>query len=352
MKSPLALVFQKRGKYDLWLLPALITILLIVALIATSIGVASITPEQIIAIFAGSIGITSVAEYSPQQATILFDIRLPRVLLGALVGAALGISGAAIQGIFRNPLAEPSLIGVSAGAALAAAFTMVVTSHLLAAHFWLLPIAAFAGGGLVTWLVYQIASRSNTATTGTLLLAGIAINAMAGAGLGLMSYLADAQQLRNLVFWTLGGLDAANWNSLGFTAACVLVAAFGLIKLARPLNIFSLGEAEAGHLGLSSTRLKKQIVVLVALAVGASVAVAGIIGFIGLVVPHLVRLMVGPDHRLLLPAAALLGAILLVLADMAARLMIAPAELPVGILTALLGAPFFLFLLLRQKQRL
>lgn len=352
MKSPLALLFQKWGKYDLWLLPALIIILLIVVLIATSIGVASLTLEQIIAIFAGSIGITSVAEYSPQQVTILLDIRLPRVLLGVLVGAGLGISGAAIQGIFRNPLAEPSLIGVSAGAALAAAFTMVVTSQLIAAHFWLLPIAAFAGGGLVTWLVYQIANRSNTPTTGTLLLAGIAINAMAGAGLGLLSYLADAQQLRNLVFWTLGGLDAASWSSLGFTAACVLVAAFGLIKLARGLNIFSLGEAEAGHLGLSPSRLKKQVVVLVALAVGASVAVAGIIGFIGLVVPHLVRLMVGPDHRLLLPASALLGAILLVLADMAARLMIAPAELPVGILTALLGAPFFLFLLLRQKQRL
>ncbi|HID83332.1 MAG TPA: iron ABC transporter permease [Chromatiales bacterium] len=343
--------FQKI-KHSQWLLPLLLSSLIATIFLAVSVGVVPLEIKQITAALLDGAGLSSSIEYSPQQAIILFDIRLPRVLLGAVIGGGLGISGAAIQGIFRNPLAEPSLIGVSAGAALAAAFTMVVTSQLVTAHFWLLPIAAFVGGGLVTWLVYQIAARSSTATTGTLLLAGIAINAMAGAGLGLLSYLADAQQLRNLVFWTLGGLDAANWNSLGLTGLCVFAAAFGLIRLARALNIFSLGEAEAGHLGLSSSRLKKQVVVLVALAVGASVAVAGIIGFIGLVVPHLVRLIIGPDHRLLLPASALLGAILLVLADMAARLMIAPAELPVGILTALLGAPFFLFLLLRQKQRL
>lgn len=342
----------KQIKHSSWLLALLASSLMAIIFLAVSVGVAPLSFRQIIAILLDGSGFSSSIEFSAQQAVILLDLRLPRVLLGAFVGAGLGISGAAIQGVFRNPLAEPSLIGVSAGAALAAAFVMVVTTDLVATHVWLLPIAAFLGGGLVTWLVYQIAGRSNTATIGTLLLAGIAINAMAGAGLGLLSYLADAQQLRSLIFWMLGSLDAANWSSLGFTALFVVVAVYGLIRLARPLNIFSLGEAEAGHLGLNPAGLKKQIVVLVALAVGASVAVAGIIGFIGLVVPHLVRLIAGPDHRLLLPASALLGAILLVLADLAARLIIAPAELPIGILTALLGAPFFLFLLLRQRRGL
>ncbi len=337
-------------RHRIRLLPVLLAGLLLVVVLAVSRGVVPLDLGQILSILLDRVGLHSAAGVSPQKSAILFDIRLPRVLLGVVVGASLGISGAAIQGIFRNPLAEPSLIGVSAGAALAAAGVLVFTGRFASLHVWLLPVAAFAGGGLVTWVVYRIAMQAGNATTATLLLAGIAINAMAGAGLGLMSYLADAQQLRNLLFWTLGSLDGASWASLGVTGLIVLLATVGLLRLARPLNIFSLGEAEAGHLGLHPARLKKQVIVLVALAVGAAVAIAGIIGFVGLVVPHLVRLIAGPDHRLLLPASALLGAILLVLADLAARTVIAPAELPIGILTALLGAPFFLYLLLRHDR--
>ena len=258
------------------------------------------------------------------------------------------ISGAVINAKFRNPLAEPSLIGISAGAALSAALLMVFLSTSLSLLFWLLPLAAFLGGLFMTWLVYLLGLRLGDMTSAGLLLAGIAINAVAAAALALISYLADAEQLRQLVFWTLGSFAGASWSSTALTAVLILIAAVGLLRLAVPLNCLLLGEKEAGHLGLNVASIRKRAIAFSAVTVGAAVAATGIIGFVGLVVPHLVRLLAGPDQGLLLPASALLGASLLVLADLLARLVIAPAELPIGILTALLGGPFFIWLLLRQ----
>jgi iron complex transport system permease protein len=212
-----------------------------------------------------------------------------------------------------------------------------------------LPLAAFAGGLAATWLVYRLATRDGRTAVATLLLAGVALGAVAGAGTGLLLFLADDAQLRSVTFWSLGSLGGATWTALAGVAPLLLLALLVALALARPLNALLLGEAEAFHLGVRVERAKRMAVGVAALGVGAAVAVSGVIGFVGLVVPHLGRLALGPDHRRLLPASALLGAALLLLADLAARTVAAPAELPIGILTALVGAPFFLWLLLRER---
>jgi len=284
---------------------------------------------------------------------VILAVRLPRTLLGLLVGAGLAVAGAAMPGLFRKPLADPGLIGVSSGAALAAVAVIVLGSQGLAVLTqacgpFSLPLAAFAGGLATTLLIYRLASRDGHTSVTTLLLAGIAVNALCGAGTGLLTYLADDQQLRTLTFWLMGSLGGATWAEVGSTALLIAAPLLALPFLAPTLNALLLGEAEAGHLGVAAQSVQRLIVALAALAVGAAVAVSGVIGFVGLVVPHLLRLMLGPDHRLLLPGAALLGGSLLLLADLLARTVVAPAELPIGILTALLGGPFFLALLLHR----
>ncbi len=280
---------------------------------------------------------------------VLIYVRFPRVIMSAVVGAALAISGATLQGIFRNPLADPGLIGVTAGAGLGAAFWIVlVGSGLLG--IWGVPIAAFTGGILVTIGVWKIAQTQESVPTVTLLLAGIALNSFAGAGIGLMTFLADEEQLRSLTFWLLGGFGGATWRAIAVTLPVALIGAVVLFRLARALNAMTLGESEAYHLGVSTESLKRWAVFGVALSVGAAVSAAGGIGFVGLIVPHLLRLMGGADHRYVLPGSAIGGAILLVSADLFARTVAIPAELPVGVVTALLGGPFFLWLLLRFKR--
>ena len=280
---------------------------------------------------------------------VLIYVRFPRVILAAIVGAVLAISGATLQGIFRNPLADPGLIGVTAGAGLGAAFWIVlVGSGFLG--IWGVPIAAFTGGILVTIGVWKIAQTQERVPTVTLLLAGIALNSFAGAGIGLMTFLADEEQLRSLTFWLLGGFGGATWRAIAVTLPIAIVGAVVLFRLARALNAMSLGESEAYHLGVSTEALKRWAVFGVALTVGAAVSSAGGIGFVGLIVPHLLRLMGGADHRYVLPGSALGGATLLVTADLFARTVAIPAELPVGVVTALLGGPFFLWLLLRFKK--
>lgn len=288
-----------------------------------------------------------------RDALVMTGIRLPRVLLGFEVGAALAISGALMQGLFRNPLADPGLIGVSSGAGLAAAATIVLGDRFLGLSagrlpFALLPVGAFFGGLIATLIIYAVATRQGRTSMATLLLAGIALGAFAGALTGLLAYVSNDQQLRDLSFWSLGSLNGATWQKTMTVAAMVFPLALVLPLLGRGLNAISFGEAEAFHLGIRVERLKAAAIALVALAVGASVASAGMIGFIGIVAPHVVRLTVGPDHRALIPLSAFLGAALLVGADTLARTLAAPAELPVGILTAAIGAPFFLWLLLRR----
>jgi iron complex transport system permease protein len=322
---------------------------------ATGYGAYRIAPLDVLRILAAGIGLP-VDGFEPQQAAVLHTIRLPRVLLALITGAGLGVAGALMQGLFRNPLADPTLIGVASGGALAAAFVIVLGAtwmpgavKLLGA--WTLPLAAFLGALAVTWLVYRIGEAEGILSLPVVLLAGIALNALAMAGVGLLSYLANDEQLRNLTFWSFGSLAGGTWSLLSAVAPLAVGAvAFGLL-LARPLNALALGETQAEHLGVDVRRVKRIAIVLTALAVGALVAATGVIGFIGLVAPHAVRLACGPDHRVVLPGAALLGALLVVLADVLARTLVTPAELPIGILTAGLGAPFFLVLLLRRRRQ-
>lgn len=291
---------------------------------------------------------------SARDGIIIYEIRLPRVVLGMLIGAALAVSGAVLQGLFRNPLADPGLVGVSAGAALGAICIIVLGGTVLGPvaallGIYALPLAAFAGGLATTILLYLVATRRGLTSIATMLLAGIALGAMANAFAGVLIYLADDRQLRDLTFWGLGSLAGATWSKILAAGPIILLALAATPFLARGLNALALGEASAFHLGVPVQRLKAVAIVCVAAATGASVAVSGGIGFVGIVVPHLLRLLIGPDNRYLLPASALLGASMLLLADAVSRTIVAPAELPIGIVTAAVGGPFFLWILLRKR---
>lgn len=349
-------LLRTRRRTRVLALIALTALVLVASVVAVGMGAVRATPLQVLAILAQPLGLDLPWAFERQQELVITAIRLPRVALGLLVGAALAVSGAAMQGLFRNPLADPGLIGVSSGAALSAVVFIVLGATVLAPMAAILgpftiAVAAFVGGTVTTLLVYRLATRNGRTSVATMLLAGIAINALAGAGTGLMIFLADDQQLRDVTFWTLGSLGGATWPVVGAVLPFLLIALIATPYLARALNAMLLGEAEARHLGVNTQRVKRLVIVLAAMAVGAAVAVSGIIGFIGLVVPHLLRLAAGPDHRLLLPGSALLGGALLVLADLLARTVVAPAELPLGILTALVGGPFFLWLLLQRRSR-
>lgn len=334
--------------YRVWAFALLAPLLLVVVVLAIGMGAVAISPLQVTSILLSHLGIAPLAEYTELQATVLHAIRLPRVLLGALVGAGLATSGAAMQGLFRNPLADPGLLGISSGASLAAAASIVL--GLNAFGIYTLPAAAFAGSLVSTAVVYLLAQSRGRISVTTMLLAGIAVNALCGAVTGLFTFLATDDQLRTITFWSLGSLGGATWRSVATAAPFILGGALGLPLLARALDALLLGESNARHLGIPVDAVKWAVVCLVALAVGASVAVSGAIGFVGLVVPHLTRLWLGPRHRVLLPAAALLGATLLVVADLIARTIAVPAELPIGIVTAITGAPFFLYLLTRNNR--
>ncbi len=310
-------------------------------LLAAGVGAYYIPPLEIPRI---------LLERSDQAYAVLVSVRFPRVVLAVVAGALLALSGAVMQGLFRNPLADPGLIGVSAGAGLGAAVFIILLPGAGALEVFALPLAAFVGGVLATLLVWALASSEGRVQTFTLLLAGIALNALVGAIIGLLLTRATDEQLRSLTFWTLGGYSGATWTVLAAMAPAALLSLWGLLRLSRPLNALVLGESEAYHLGVALEPFKRRAVALAALAVGATVAAAGGVGFIGLVAPHLFRLLAGPDHRYLLPGAALLGAALSVLADLIARTVASPAELPVGVVTSLLGAPFFIWLLLRFKR--
>lgn len=289
-----------------------------------------------------------------RERVVLVDIRLPRLITGLLVGASLAVSGAVMQGLFRNPLADPGIVGVGAGAGLGAVLAIVLGAFLppallAVAGVHLVPLAAFAGGWGATMVLYRVSTRRGRTSVATMLLAGIALGALAGALTGILVYIADDQQLRDLTFWGLGSIAGASWSKLLAAAPIMLLALVAAPVLARALNGLALGEAAAAHLGIAVQRMKNMAILTVAAATGAAVAVSGGIGFIGIVVPHLLRLAMGPDHRFLLPAAALLGASLLLIADMISRVIIAPAELPIGIVTAVLGGPVFLWILLRRR---
>ncbi len=328
---------------------------LVVAMtLAASVGAVPISPRSVLALVLEPLGL-GAGGVSDAERAIFWSVRAPRVVLGALVGIALGGAGAAVQGLFRNPLADPGLVGVSAGASLGAALTIVLGGAVLAGlPPWVrpavLPLAAFGGGALVTVFVLRLGAPQGRAAAVTVLLAGVAINSLVGAFVGLLSHVASDTELRDLTFWTLGGLGGATWTRVAFTAPWILATAIALPRLGRSLDILSLGEREAGYLGVQVVRLRRAVVLAIAVGVGAAFSAAGLIGFVGLVVPHVVRLIVGPRHAALIPLSSLFGGALLVGADAVARTVIAPSELPVGLLTASLGAPFFLLLLRREAR--
>ena len=334
------------------LLWALAALLAVAAFASLSLGPTGITlsslPRAIDAWIHGSTDAVAAREQ-----LVLIDIRMPRTLLAMFVGASLAVAGAMMQGMFRNPLADPGLIGVSSGAALAAVATIALGNGLLASvvgplGIYALPVAAFFGGVATTWILVVIAGRHGQMMVGTLLLAGIALGALSGALTGLIAYASDDRELRDLTFWSMGSLGGANWPKVLAVLPFALLIAAMIPSLIRGLNGFLLGEAEAFHLGVHVESIKRRVVVTTAASVGAAVAVAGIIGFVGIVVPHFVRLLAGPDHRIVLPGSALLGAVLMLVADVVARLVVRPAELPIGIVMAALGTPVFLHLVLKR----
>ncbi|EHZ2782412.1 iron ABC transporter permease [Vibrio parahaemolyticus] len=323
------------------------------------IAIASITVGPMNISFTDSLCglIGAHSELAPHIQLVINEIRLPRTILCMFIGAILAVCGVVMQGLFRNPLAEPGIIGVSAGAALGGAFAIVVFAEFRQNHPQLmnlaaLPLFAFLGGALTTVLVYWLGTNKFGTSVTIMLLAGVAISALSGAAIGFLNFSADDQMLRDLTLWSMGSLAGANWAGIGLASVTLVVLLFWFHKKAMSLNALLLGESEARHLGVPVQKLKRQLILLSAVGVGVTVSICGAIGFIGLVIPHLGRMLAGPDHRTLLPISALLGALLLTCADMIARVLLAPAELPVGIVTALIGAPFFIYLLFQQRGKI
>lgn len=331
-------------------------LLLIAALASLAIGPVVIAPGKVISVlWDGLFGIRGSSPTDLRDAAVVLDIRLPRMVLSVIVGAALAVAGAILQGVFRNPLADPGLVGISPGAALAAV-AWIVFGGAVAAHVpefivnHALPFASFIGSLIAIFLLHRLATHEGRTSVANLLFAGIALGSLASAGIGLIVFMASDQQLREFTFWTLGSLGGATWQRVALALPFTLVLLGGASWIARGLDAIALGEAEAFHTGVNVERIKRVAIVIVAAGVGAAVAVSGIIGFVGLVVPHLLRLSIGPSHKTLIAGSALLGAALLTGSDIFARTIASPAELPIGVVTAFIGAPFFIWLLQRHKR--
>jgi iron complex transport system permease protein len=331
---------SRRARGRLLLLAACLPLVL---LAAAALGAVTIGPADLWKLLSGSADVPAVVR------AVFWEIRVPRVLLAALVGGSLALAGAGVQGLFRNPLADPALIGVSAGAALGAVVCFFFGWEGLLGG-WFLPLAAFAGGLLAVLILMSFHSGFAAGGTAKLILAGVALNAMAGSVLGFFLFSASDDALRSMTFWTLGSCASAQWPQVLVLLVFLAAGSFILRRHARALDALQLGEEQAAHLGVPVARVRGETIAAAALLVGAATAFAGTIGFIGLVAPHMARLLLGGLHRLVLPAALLLGAMLLVLADLGARTLTAPAELAVGILTAAIGGPFFLWLLRRPSS--
>jgi iron complex transport system permease protein len=286
---------------------------------------------------------------------LFFQIRLPRTFLCVLVGASLSVSGAMMQSLFRNPIVEPGLIGTSAGSAFGAAMLIVLGQDSFFQSFsflgnMLMPVCAFLGGLIATLLVYYFSASLNRVNISIMILAGIAINAIAAGGTGFLAYIARDPQARSITFWNLGSLSGANWQSVLIVGLSTVIGFILALQFSKPLNALQLGDTEAGYLGINTDRLKILVILVNTLLVSVATSMVGIIAFIGLIVPHLLRLLKGSNNRYLIIGSALLGAIVMIVTDMICRVVIAPAEMPIGIVTAFIGAPVFLWLLYRFKN--
>ncbi|HYG19741.1 MAG TPA: iron ABC transporter permease [Ohtaekwangia sp.] len=330
--------------------------LLLVSLFALTVGAVSIPVSDVAGTLLHKAGLVSFTGIDEVHEVVLRTIRIPRILLTILIGAALGTSGASLQGLFRNPLVEPGLIGVSGGSAAAVVICIVFGGAMsLPVSGWLhdsiLSVVAFAGGVAATFFVLRLSHQRGRTNIAVMVLAGVAMNALAGALIGLAIFHADENQLRTFTFWTLGDLGGASWDKLYIAGPVLIFSSMMLALQGNTLNALTLGEAEAFHLGVDTERSKRLIILFSALNAGVSVSMAGMIGFVGLVVPHVIRVSFYPDNRMVLPASMLTGGLLLLVADLMARTLVAPSELPIGIVTALIGAPFFIFLLLKAKNK-
>ncbi|MFK7864594.1 MAG: FecCD family ABC transporter permease [Pseudohongiellaceae bacterium] len=347
----LSISLKDKPEFTLWGLGLL---LLMTAILGLCSGAVPVTPAQVASILFSKIGIHLPWAFEARDELVVISLRLPRLLLGILIGATLALSGAALQGLFRNPLADPALVGVSSGAALGAVSYIVIGGSYLAflpsaVQPFMLPVFAFMGGLTVAALVYRIGVVDGRTQVATMLLAGIAINSICTALIGMFVFNSDDQQLRDLTFWTMGSLARNTWSIFLPVLPFLLLPCFILPKLAQAMNAYVLGESEAGHLGFNVEQLKKLTIVLTSMAIGAAVAVSGIIIFVGLVVPHLARLLLGSDHRRLMPSSILMGSTLILAADIVSRTAVVPAELPIGVVTSCIGGPFFLWLLINKR---
>ncbi|MBB3041591.1 FecCD family ABC transporter permease [Nocardioides soli] len=327
-----------------------LSIALVVSLVfAAGHGQLDVPPSEVLGSVLHKLGLDlGPVPHHPQGENTLWQVRFPRVVMAALAGACLATAGALMQGVFGNPLAEPGVVGVSAGAAVAAA--TVIVFELTFAGTWTVAICAFIGGLLTTLLVYAMSRDGGRTEVVTLVLTGIAVNAVASAGLAFLMFLGDTQAREEIVFWQLGSLNGSRWEYVGVVAPMAAVGLGAALFLAPRLDLLALGDRAARHVGVDVERLRMTTIVVVAVLTAAAVAFCGIISFVGLVVPHLIRMVAGPGHRLLVPASALGGAVLLVLADLWARTLIAYADLPIGMLTALVGGPFFFWLIRRARR--
>lgn len=345
---PQAAAARRRTRVTV-LLVGLGVALVVVAVVSAGVGQLHVPPSEVVGSILHRLGIDAgPAPAHPNGDAALWTIRFPRVVLAGLVGAALASAGALMQGIFGNPLAEPGVVGVSSGAAVGACAAIVLGWTF--AGSWTVAVLAFVGGLVTTLLVYATARQEGRTEVVTLVLTGVAVNAVAGAALAFLSFVADTQAREQIVFWQLGSLNGSRWPYVAVVAPLVAIGLVGALRVARQLDLLALGERSARHLGVDVERLRAVCIVLVAVLVAAAVAFCGIIAFVGLVVPHLVRMAVGPGHRVLVPASALGGAVLLEAADLVARTAVRYADLPIGMLTALVGGPFFFWLIRRTRR--
>ncbi|MCR6689262.1 iron ABC transporter permease [Cellulomonas sp.] len=331
------------------MLTALAVALVLLAVASAGIGQLYVPPAEVLGSVLRRLGLeTGVGTSHPHTEAALWSIRFPRVVMALLVGAALATGGALMQGVFGNPLADPGVVGVSAGAAVGACSVIVLGWTFLGP--WTVAATAFVAGLATTLLVYATARDGGRTQVVTLVLTGVAVNAVAGAALALLTFLGDTQAREQIVFWQLGSLNGTRWQHVAVVAPVVLLGVVAAVGTARRLDLLALGERSARHLGVDVERLRLVCIVLVALLTAGAVAFCGIIAFVGLVVPHVVRMAVGPGHRVLLPASALGGAVLLLCADLVARTAVPYADLPIGMLTALVGGPFFFWLIRRTRR--
>nr|WP_053618325.1 iron ABC transporter permease [Nocardiopsis sp. NRRL B-16309] len=331
------------------LLSGLTAGLVVVSVVAAGSGAYPVPADQVVSSVLHALGIGTGTLPDQIGRTVLWDVRLPRVVLAVMVGAALGAAGAMMQGVFGNPLAEPGVIGVSSGAAVGA--ILVIATGLTVFGHWTIIAAAFVSGLATTLFVYVFARSRGRTEVVTLLLTGIAVNAVAGAAIGLMTNFSQDAEIQTITFWQLGSVSTATWSKVAAIAPCLVLGLVVIPFSARRLDLLALGEGPARHLGVDVERLRLALIAAMALLTSAAVAFAGIVSFVGLVVPHIVRMVTGPGHRVLLPASALGGGLLLLAADLLARTVAAPAEIPLGVVTAGIGGPFFFYLLHRTRTR-